>query len=252
MLVPGNTKLGPLLHSFSMPAGVTCPGKTELCAKFCYATLGHFRQHNVRSAYRRNEEASRSSTFVRDMVTEIKTKKIKIVRIHSSGDFYNAAYIRKWVKIAKRFPTTTFYAYTRSWRTRRLLPALQELAKLKNVHLWWSCDAESHQHDGRPPRWRNVRVAWMHVDANDAIPSYVHLVFRVSKLRPTTAKYIDGRLVCPVESGVQTQVPITCTTCKLCYGSRPIPQKSVSDNKNQLPLLTCAQSEPGRAVLATA
>ena len=37
---PGNTKLGKM-PNFSIPAGDTCPGKSEFC-KDCYAQKGFF------------------------------------------------------------------------------------------------------------------------------------------------------------------------------------------------------------------
>jgi methionyl-tRNA formyltransferase len=40
--------------------------------------------------------------------------KVDIVRIHVSGDFFNAAYFLAWCKAAARNPQILFYAYTKS------------------------------------------------------------------------------------------------------------------------------------------
>ena len=42
------------------------------------------------------------------------TKKIKKVRIHSSGDFFNMAYLDAWVAVAKIKPHLRFYFYSKS------------------------------------------------------------------------------------------------------------------------------------------
>ena len=41
-------------------------------------------------------------------------EKLKVLRIHDSGDFFNKAYFRAWIRVAKSRPNTVFYAYTKS------------------------------------------------------------------------------------------------------------------------------------------
>lgn len=50
------------------------------------------------------------------MADLINKKPVKVFRIHESGDFYNQKYLDKWISIAKTFPNTVFYAYTKSDR----------------------------------------------------------------------------------------------------------------------------------------
>ncbi len=38
----------------------------------------------------------------------------KDVRIHESGDFYNAEYLRAWMRVAREMPNNTFYAFSKS------------------------------------------------------------------------------------------------------------------------------------------
>jgi hypothetical protein len=45
------------------------------------------------------------------------------VRIHESGDFYSGEYLQAWINVAKRMPSVTFYAYTKS------LPFVKKLEK---------------------------------------------------------------------------------------------------------------------------
>lgn len=179
----------------------------------------------VRTRLEANMQASQRAEFVADISAELRQLKPRFLRIHVAGDFYDAPYVRKWHRIASRFPHITFFAYTRSWRVRRMRKALHALKRLHNLHLWWSCDRDTHAINGRPPRWRGVRVAWMAKRPNDFVPAYTDLVFRVYR-RPAE-KYKAGRLVCPSENGVKTHYKITCTDCKLCYRNRAIPRKEL-------------------------
>lgn len=237
---PGNRKLGPLVHSFSIPAHDTCPGETEVCASSCYAGTHWFTTPEMRERLEANWEASQQSTFVAEITAELHQLKPRFLRIHVAGDFYEAPYIRKWVQIAKQFPHTTFFAYTRSWRNRRMRKALHALHRLPNFRLWWSCDRDTHVIDGRPPRWRGVRVAWMAKTPDEFIPAYTNLVFRV--YRRGIEKYKADRLVCPSENGVKTHFKITCTDCKLCFTNRSIPRKEVvrGDVENALVIIGTA------------
>jgi hypothetical protein len=43
-------------------------------------------------------------------------KRIRRVRVHESGDFYNQEYLDKWFVVAQGYPDLTFYAYTKSFQ----------------------------------------------------------------------------------------------------------------------------------------
>ena len=194
----GNTKLGPFIGVFSIPAGETCPGETDVCASVCYACSGYYCFPENRRIYQRWLQATKRNNFCSKIVREIANRGYELFRIHSAGDYYDAAYIRKWVKIAKALPQTTFVAYTRTWRCPDKMAALRELAAVQNVILWWSADSETHAINGRPPRVRGVRVAYLAIEYDERIPSYADLVFR--HRRKTVEKFRNGRLVCPAEN----------------------------------------------------
>jgi len=224
LLQSGNQKLGSVAN-WSICAGTTCPGKTELCARHCYCKKGNFRRPNVKSAHMDNtlEAAKIALGCCTDMIQEIRQKKVEVVRIHVSGDFYSAPYIRGWIKIAQECPETTFYAFTRSWRKTRMLKALTELAEMPNVHMWWSVDAETHELDGAPPKLKGVRVAYMQVTDDDKVPAYVDLVLRVK--RDTVVKFTSNRLVCLAENGMEYDRKMTCSRCKICFRKIKVPRK---------------------------
>lgn len=217
MLASGNSKLGHLLHSFSIPARDTCPGATSACLAVCYAKRGHFRWGSTKQSHQRNWQRSLRNDFVAEIVAEVAAKRVKILRIHSAGDMYSAKYIRKWIEIARQCPGTVFFTYSRSWRMPKLRRALREFSQLPNVRLWLSADRDS----GRPPKWRRTRVAYMLDQPHENVPEYANLVFRV-KDRQSVRKFINGKLCCPAENGISQ---IGCSQCQLCFKTGPIPQK---------------------------
>ena len=217
-LRPGNTKLGALVHQWSIPSGLQhiCVGATALCLALCYAMRHHYCRSNVKNAMEVNYDLSLRPDFVQIMYGWLRSMFARVVRVHASGEFYNEEYVRKWIRIAKAHPDVTFYAYTRSWRSEALLPALKELARQPNFLLWFSCDKES----GAPPVYKHVRRAYLMMDDTD-LPGYrVDLVFR--HRTSTVRKWVKGTLVCPAENGV---TEMTCSKCQLCFKNRPMPRK---------------------------
>jgi hypothetical protein len=184
----------------------------------------------VKGSHASNHKKVNRPTFVSKMVEEIKQKKVKILRIHVTGDLYDAKYIRDWIKIASKCPDTRFYAFTRSWRITRLMPALTDFSKLPNTQLWWSADADTHVIDGRPPIRKGVRVAYMQVHDEEHVPAYTDLVLRVK--RNTLVRFTNGRLVCLAENGMEyAKRKMTCERCKLCFTDREVPKKACSRSR---------------------
>lgn len=113
----GNRKLPKDTMIFNLPARITCPGRTALCSGACYALKAERMYKAVLPARKSNFTASRHPAFAEHMtdVIQAHAHKIKRVRVHESGDFYNRDYLNKWFLIASTFPAITFYAYTKSF-----------------------------------------------------------------------------------------------------------------------------------------
>ena len=217
LLVQGNTKLGSAIHAFSLPAGLSCPGRSRLCYQHCYARQGHYLFASVQQALARNYRQSQRAGFVDRMVGEILGSRARVVRIHASGDFYSPGYARQWLKIARSCPAVRFYAYSRSWRAPALWPVLQDLARLLNVRLWLSCDAQT----GIPsPLPEGVKVAWLQTEAGEPVPEAAAVVFRIRRLRRLAVRRIGLSLVCPRENGATGQ-RTDCGRCGVCWGQDP-------------------------------
>lgn len=124
----GNKKLKPNTTTafiiWNIPAKTTCPYKTILCEKFCYADKAEKMYPDCLPSRQRNFSDSRKSDFADRMIYTILSiakgtrKKHIIVRIHESGDFYNKSYTADWLYVMavcavdKRIK---FIAYTKSF-----------------------------------------------------------------------------------------------------------------------------------------
>ena len=84
----------------------------DSCVKFCYAKKGAYIWSNVKPAFEKRYQLSKTDKFVDAMNAEIRKKKPDYVRVHDSGDYYSRAYLKKWIDIANSNPNVRFYSYT--------------------------------------------------------------------------------------------------------------------------------------------
>lgn len=104
---------GKKVFNFGIPAQDTCLWAGE-CKKFCYASKGAYIWSNVKPAFERRLDATKRDDFPQVMIAEILKRKVDILRIHDSGDFYSREYLHKWFKIMESLPNVQFYAYSKS------------------------------------------------------------------------------------------------------------------------------------------
>jgi len=110
-------KLGLRVFNFGIPAYKSASGKltcpmADSCVKFCYAKKGAYIWSNVKPAFEKRYQLSKTDKFVDAMNAEIRKKKPDYVRVHDSGDYYSRAYLKKWIDIANSNPNVRFYSYT--------------------------------------------------------------------------------------------------------------------------------------------
>ena len=113
--IGNNKKLGKTVAIFNLPARKTCPGATTYCGKVCYAMKAERMYKGAREMRERNYQASLGPDFIGDMMMELAEFKGSKVRIHESGDFYDQAYLNKWIAIVSNFPDIIFLAYTKMY-----------------------------------------------------------------------------------------------------------------------------------------
>jgi hypothetical protein len=213
LLAFGNDKLGDAIVSFGIPAVRTCPGMSTICRRLCYARGGRFRYPAVKKAYRRNVEAAQRPDFAARLIEEIARSGATVVRIHVSGDFFSADYVRAWTQVATAHPQVTFFAYTRSWRAGSIRQALDTFATLSNVRLWFSADRETGLPSDLP---EGVRIAWLETKEEEDVPEGVDLVFRPRQLRKRPNARVPLSLVCPADVN-QPDKKVTCGSCGSCW-----------------------------------
>tara|TARA_R110001606_G_scaffold100576_1_gene221086 strand:- start:647 stop:1255 length:609 start_codon:yes stop_codon:yes gene_type:complete len=107
------------VFNFGIPAYKSASGKmtcpfADTCVKFCYAKKGAYIWSNVKPAFEKRYQLTKTDLFVDAMDAEIKKKKADYVRVHDSGDYYSPTYLQKWLKIALKNPEVRFYSYTNS------------------------------------------------------------------------------------------------------------------------------------------
>lgn len=143
---PNSTRGGS--YTWSRSPGVTCPGASDWCELNCYARKFSARWANVREAWARND-----GPRVESLPTDC-----RLLRLHVSGDFDTAPYIRAWARELSRRPDVKAWAYTRAWAVPRLWKALQVLRAVPTLQLFASCDPTMPT---PPEGWR---VAWIRGD----------------------------------------------------------------------------------------
>jgi len=138
--------------SFDLPAGHTCPGAKDCLSKVdrhgakpiqdgphtkfrCYAASAEAFYKNTRLVRWNNLDDVRLAlrkgvAHCASEISKVLPKHAKIVRIHTSGDFFSVKYMQAWIMVCNMHPEVRFYGYTKS------LKVLQKVGKLPtNFHL---------------------------------------------------------------------------------------------------------------------
>lgn len=126
---------GRKIYSFDLLAGWTCPFARECKSKVyrtksglrlkdgsdcrfrCYMASIEVRTPNAYNLHRENTESLRKLKTIGMIASGIGSMipdDAGIVRIHSSGDFFNQRYFNAWLQLAKSRPDVLFYAYTKA------------------------------------------------------------------------------------------------------------------------------------------
>ena len=184
-LANSNSKLGKSIWSFDLPAVKTCPNCDD-CKDTCYALKAERMYKQTRNYRQVNYELALNHIKVLEQLInrQINEKKIKYVRIHSSGDFFSYEYFLMWCRIAKANPDVRFFTYTKTG-----------LYGDKNI-----------------PKNFNIKYSYVKHNTkrylNYGKPEYVNKLAKEVK-----------HPVCPATSGKQ----VKCEDCKLCMYSKKTP-----------------------------
>ena len=120
---------GKVVYAFDLPAGWSCPA-ADICLSKAHKKTGHitdgkdalFRCYAasleaVYPAVRRlrwhNFDLLRNTSDMHKLIVDSLPSNLEILRLHSSGDFFNKTYHRAWMQVAIENPSITFYGYTK-------------------------------------------------------------------------------------------------------------------------------------------
>ena len=183
-----NSKLGKYIFSFDLLAIVSCPD-SDSCFKECYANKGTFLFPSTKKSNTYNFAIALHDLeyLESELIKEIIKKKIKSIRIHSSGDFYSREYFEMWINIANHFPSINIFTYSKAPQIdRSILP--------KNL---------------------NIINSFVKVEDKEVLNFGSYDAMR------ELAKSVKG-LLCPITKGKHLDLPklqppqFTCSVCKYC------------------------------------
>ena len=173
-----NKKLGKNIYAFDLPAVVSCPN-SDICFKSCYANKGSYIWKSAKNSNTFNFAIALNDLkyLQKELIKEIIKKKIKVIRIHSSGDFFSKEYFLMWCNIAKHFKDLNIFTYSKA-------------PQIKNLKI---------------PSNLNIIDSFITIDNTNYLNygSYEN----ISKMRSK----IKG-VICPVTIGKK----IDCSACKYC------------------------------------
>jgi hypothetical protein len=159
-------ELGVRVFNFGIPAYKSASGKltcpmADSCVKFCYAKKGAYIWSNVKPAFEKRYELSKTDAFVDKMYDEIVKKKPDYVRVHDSGDYYSKKYLNKWIDIANLFPEVKFYSYT------NMVQMFLDTNLPDNFDVIFS-DSGKQKHLINPIKHRHTKIFAVHADLEQA------------------------------------------------------------------------------------
>ena len=159
-------ELGLRVFNFGIPAYKSASGKltcpmADSCVKFCYAKKGAYIWSNVKPAFEKRYQLSKTDKFVEAMNAEIRKKKPDYVRVHDSGDYYSRAYLKKWIDIAISNPNVRFYSYT------NMIDMMLKTSLPNNYDIIFS-DSGKQKHLIDETKHRHTKIFSSHTDLDRA------------------------------------------------------------------------------------
>lgn len=209
-----------IANAFSLPAGLSCPGMTDVCGSICYAgklekIYPAFRKVVVSNLEQlRDADIDTMLRLISDMVNDFRIDcdrrgATKAFRIHADGDFFSISYARVWAAVIKANPDIQFWAYTRSFTEN--LNVIPILANISNLSLYLSVDNDNrHLVASVISAYPVVRIATLtdtYAEGADLMAEWAN---RPGAICPENAKRIP---LITTNGGA-------CINCDLCVSSK--------------------------------
>jgi hypothetical protein len=92
----------------------------------CYSLWLFRYRTNLNKRWRRNFKISSRASFGSTITKTLSLLPPGILRLHVSGDFYNAQYAEDWIEALRANPHIKPFGFTRSWRDPEIFKALSK------------------------------------------------------------------------------------------------------------------------------
>ena len=135
-------KVGLVLKTFTLPAGLTCPAAKDCFSRAdretgkvtdgpdtvfrCFMASAEARSpslrklvwHNlelIKEALKRDAQAGfENMPHTSQLINKSLPEKFDIMRVHVGGDYFSRQYLMAWIEVAKLNPDKVFYSYSKS------------------------------------------------------------------------------------------------------------------------------------------
>jgi hypothetical protein len=138
------------IHSWSLPAGSTCPGSRNRDGSLvpvcqgCYAKSGHYCCSSVKNVREHNRRDWKRARWVDDMVAFLDNE--RYFRWFDSGDVYCVGLANKMLEVMERTPWVHHWLPTHSHKVAKIDAVLRRMEKLPNVMVRRSSDDVNGSH----------------------------------------------------------------------------------------------------------
>lgn len=131
LLKAGNSKVGKAVKTWSMDQ-TTC----ACHCKGCYGDSGFYRTASVRKSLANNTRLAREHLEFLERAIRAQLETLPAgteIRIHAPGDFFSDEYADMWKRIARDFPGTVFWTYTKREKYEGLFDDLDNANIVKSL-----------------------------------------------------------------------------------------------------------------------
>lgn len=139
------------IRSWSLEAGVSCPGSYDVKGELvdacvgCYAKSGNYRFPNVKQPREHNMLDWKRENWVADMIQELDND--RYFRWFDSGDIHHPDLAKKILAIVQATPWVKHWIPTRSYKLPRIREVLEVINQLPNVVVRYSSDSVNGEYE---------------------------------------------------------------------------------------------------------
>lgn len=161
-----NSKMGHVSSISLLP--VTDCRNCTICKRTCYAVKIMKLRPNVRGAWHRNSTLAykHRDEYFKRIAGYLELARPRYFRWHVAGDIKDQDYLDRMKELARKYPTTKFFAFTKSYDL-----AFRRLPKNLKIRVSrWPGDEDDYDAIATPSA-RRLPQAWMQDGSEDRIPS---------------------------------------------------------------------------------